>query len=377
MRHSLVKLLSLLLCQKAKDKQKFIERFDPVERNKALIKKTRVEMAKKEDLMQVNNQLSKEISKIKNFSYILTYQYALDNGFVNNYNEHLDNIKLLKANLSASGLKNLETILSNVEKSARYPVKIPELWLPGCDRNIQEDYFKELEMSKEIERVQDFFRYKNYKLPVNFFQPSLFLYNNGMHKLKTLGKMSDSEVIIDAGFCIADSALVIRNFTDNKIIGFEPALENIELAKRTIELNNLKNIIIEDSGLGDKNESLYYNTKPETAIDVGAVAITSDKVAGNSCSIIKLDDYVKKYNLQIGLIKADIEGYESKLLQGAIETIKSQRPRLLISIYHNYNDFYKIKPWIESLNLGYEFDFYHGLQSDAILETLLIAEVME
>ncbi len=43
-------------------------------------------------------------------------------------------------------------------------------------------------------------------------------------------------------------------------------------------------------------------------------------------------------------------------LSGAVETIKSQKPMLFISIYHSVEDFFEIKPWIENLDLGYKFE---------------------
>ena len=74
-------------------------------------------------------------------------------------------------------------------------------------------------------------------------------------------------------------------------------------------------------------------------------------------------------------IKTDVEGFEQQLLDGAINTIKEQKPILLISIYHNYHDFYKIKPWLESLNLGYKFNFFKGCDGHPSAEILLIGEV--
>ena len=77
----------------------------------------------------------------------------------------------------------------------------------------------------------------------------------------------------------------------------------------------------------------------------------------------------------MGLIKVDIEGAEQSFLSGAKNTIIEHRPVLLISIYHNYNDFYKIKPLIESWNSGYQFDFHSPVLEYAVnRETLLICE---
>ncbi len=364
----LLKFISLFV----KDKKAFLNRFDAVERNKSLIKQTRSEMLKFHHLKPIWSEIAKIKNNYKNF----TYEGALENGDVSNYQEYLKNKECLFKNLQDEASKNLSEIIRKIDLASKFSVQIPELYLSN-EEKIQLQ--KEQDMKKRIERVDDYYKLDNYKLPVNFFQESLFLYNNGMHKLKTLNSIKNDEVIIDVGFCIADSALVIRKFVDNKIIGFEPSEKNCEFALKTIEMNNLKNVLIEKYALGERNETLYLSDDATEAFDVGAVAIIPSPPAlldpKLSCRVITLDEYVKKHNLKIGLIKSDIEGFERYLLNGAINTIKEQKPRLLISIYHNYHDFYKIKPWIENLNLGYKFDFYHGLMRDPLLETLLIAEI--
>ena len=47
----------------------------------------------------------------------------------------------------------------------------------------------------------------------------------------------------------------------------------------------------------------------------------------------------------------------------------------MISIYHNYDDFFNIKPLIESWNLGYKFKIIKPKIDCLILETVLLAEV--
>jgi hypothetical protein len=86
-----------------------------------------------------------------------------------------------------------------------------------------------------------------------------------------------------------------------------------------------------------------------------------------------LDAYAEEHGLEVGLIKADIEGAEPAFLQGARETIIKHRPILLISIYHYPDDFFGIKPMIESWDLGYGFKIVPGSQK-ILSGTLLIAE---
>ena len=89
-----------------------------------------------------------------------------------------------------------------------------------------------------------------------------------------------------------------------------------------------------------------------------------------------LDLYMNAHpEIEPGLIKVDIEGFEQEFLKGATETIKKYKPILLISIYHNAGDFFKIKPMIEGLDLGYKFKIYNPMDGSVSREVLLIAEV--
>ena len=63
-----------------------------------------------------------------------------------------------------------------------------------------------------------------------------------------------------------------------------------------------------------------------------------------------------KNSIDIGYITIDVEGAERDLLEGALNTIKTQRPILTISIYHKVTDFFEIIPWIDNLGLDYEFN---------------------
>ena len=50
---------------------------------------------------------------------------------------------------------------------------------------------------------------------------------------------------------------------------------------------------------------------------------------------------------------------------------------MLLSIYHNANDFFEIKPLIESWNLGYTFKICKPVDWSLSKETALYCEVLE
>ena len=101
---------------------------------------------------------------------------------------------------------------------------------------------------------------------------------------------------------------------------------------------------------------------------------SSSEVPVQTCQMFTLDKYVSEHpEMNVGLIKVDIEGQEQNFLMGATETIKKFRPMLILSIYHNWSDFLRIKSLIEILNLGYKFIISKSTPGAIILETELLA----
>jgi hypothetical protein len=68
-----------------------------------------------------------------------------------------------------------------------------------------------------------------------------------------------------------------------------------------------------------------------------------------------IDDEVRAYNITIGFIKIDIEGYEPEVLKGAITTLETQHPILSLSSYHNI-ELMDIPRFLEKIG-GYRIEF--------------------
>lgn len=62
-----------------------------------------------------------------------------------------------------------------------------------------------------------------------------------------------------------------------------------------------------------------------------------------------LDHAVKEHKIpKVDLIKYDVEGCEYEALQGSKNTITTQKPALIVSLYHNHNDLYKLPLLLKS-----------------------------
>jgi hypothetical protein len=72
-------------------------------------------------------------------------------------------------------------------------------------------------------------------------------------------------------------------------------------------------------------------------------------------NIIKLDNWVEEEKINIDFIKADIEGYERYMLEGAQEILKTQKPILSLCTYHLPDDPVIMKEIILKANPNYKF----------------------
>ena len=233
------------------------------------------------------------------------------------------------------------------------------------------------EFSSKIVKLNDnLYYYNGYYLPVNQFDSSVFFSRYGIDKLTTLDSVRNKH-IIDAGGYVGDTALLFSSYTDKNIHVFEASPSNMDIIRETIRLNHLDNIVPVSKALGEKSGTATFSLGERNSCNSLVERPGYNYTDHIEVPVVTLDDYVRENNLEVGLIKVDIEGGEQLLLKGAVETIRTQHPILLISIYHSANDFFEIKPMIEKICDKYTFRIIKPANSAIVIETILLAEVRD
>ena len=188
-------------------------------------------------------------------------------------------------------------------------------------------------------------------------------------------KAEAGDVVLDLGGCYGDTGLFFANETgsNGKVYVFEFIPDNISVIEKNLEKNSdLKNTIqvVDNPVWETSNKEVYFISKG-AASKVSMVPI--ENCDGKKYTI-SIDDFVKENHLaKVNFIKTDIEGAEPFALRGAVNTLRSHKPKLAISIYHNMSDFVNIIKYISDLNLGYKF--YLGHFTIYASETVLFAKV--
>lgn len=161
--------------------------------------------------------------------------------------------------------------------------------------------------------------------------------------------------VISAGTYVGDFLIAIHKHCE-KVYCFECEPEQLYLTQQNIELNNIKNCVLSDKAIGDKNTTLRLKVSGEgwcenwndgdTMLgEKNFITKTDDIINSIEVESVTLDSYFKNNNYEdkISIIQLDIEGYEINALIGAKDIIQKNKPIIVIEEGSNHNcgsDFY-------------------------------------
>lgn len=284
-----------------------------------------------------------------------------------------ENLKInLLENLDKKSVKLVEKILKRIEN---YVLKNKKLYLMSFFEVFKIKFANFCKKARIVE-CENGWECNGLKISRKHFNNEIFWDKYYIEEFSNLRKIKNKD-IIDVGGFIGDSAVLFNKYTNKKVRVFEPCFSNYKDLLTTIEINKTNKIVPYCNGLGASEEEVYINIADKTG--VGASIKDDSRIFSNPTKelikIRRLDDIVKEENIDVGLIKVDVEGAEQDFLKGALETIKTQKPALLIAIYHTGEDFFEIKSLIDSLNLGYKFKIRKATKRTVLEDTVLICEV--
>lgn len=180
---------------------------------------------------------------------------------------------------------------------------------------------------------------------------------------KDIIKMSSSEIFVDCGAYNGDT---IESFLKQihkhykRIIAFEPDQKNID-ALRSVCVG----VVVVPAACWNEDTDVFFHEGGSS----GTVNKMEHDKNGIKVHAKAIDNVIECKNATF--IKMDIEGSEYEALLGAYKTIKKNRPKLAICIYHSDEDMLRIIELIEGWSLGYKFYIRHHAQK--IAETVLYA----
>ena len=164
--------------------------------------------------------------------------------------------------------------------------------------------------------------------------------------------LKNDEVLVDVGAYTGDTLLEFNKRTN----GYFGAAICLELNRL-----NFEKLRITAQDINCNGEVITYNIgawdeKAEVSYSLSESQSTLGCGEGRGY-VEKLDTILSDWPATI--IKMDIEGAEPNALQGAINTIKHGKPRLAISVYHDFRHLWQIPLLIKSMVPEYKIYLRH------------------
>ena len=257
--------------------------------------------------------------------------------------------------LTAFGVHDEPMLKRFKEISENYEFYAPELPLFGELRIFDEQYYNQ--NIQEIEKAYSLLADdQSRKVFVNTINHRLsgkihYLFEMETDKAEIyqeLLKVHKEETYVDAGAYDGDTIRELLSFTEQKfkdIIAIEPDVKNFKkLNAKTEGLTLINKGIYNFSGTlsfsteASRNSAIVEEGNRQIEVD------TVDNIVGDR---------------EVTLVKMDVEGSEKEALEGALNTLKNQKPRLICAAYHKTGDFFKLVLQIKEINPDYEIYLRH------------------
>ena len=161
-------------------------------------------------------------------------------------------------------------------------------------------------------------------------------------------RLSDREVFVDGGAYTGDTLLAFIRKTKGeyeRCYAFEPAPENLAKLNSLAEKQRFRDVSVIGKGLWSMAETLRF------AAAEGLAGSAISRAGNTSIAVDSVDNVAPDATF----IKLDVEGAELEALKGAAGTIKRNRPKLAVCLYHRPGDLFEIPLFLKSLVPEYRF----------------------
>lgn len=152
------------------------------------------------------------------------------------------------------------------------------------------------------------------------------------HGIRNYFKSFDRGIFVDIGANIGKYTIMISNqLKEGKVISIEPHPENFKTLKKNIKLNNCKNIIPVETACWNKKEVLKLFNHEDQPLLSSSIKPSKSYIKINSDA---LDNILQKLNIKkVDFIKIDVEGAESRVLEGMKKILKSGKTKIIFEAW--------------------------------------------
>ncbi len=123
------------------------------------------------------------------------------------------------------------------------------------------------------------------------------------------------------------SVNIAMTYPSSRVHAFEPIAKTYSFLERNIKLNQVRNVAAHNFGLSNERKDLDFYFYPEGSGNASCANLSGRPDAQViTCHVERLDDFVHANKLHVDFIKCDVEGAELFVFQGALETLRNDKP---------------------------------------------------
>ena len=198
-----------------------------------------------------------------------------------------------------------------------------------------------------------------YVLPFNLAEMERRVYGSGEHFIHP------GDIVLDCGASDGDFTRVALAAGAAKVISIEVSPPAIECLRRNLaeEISGGR-VVVYPKGVWDHNDTLTLNIDDTNFAANSVVMKPASSRPTVQVPLTTIDEIVRELNLpRVDFIKMDVEGAETRALNGARETLLKFRPRLAITAEHKPEDEFAIPDTVRKIRPDYHTECGPCLES--------------
>lgn len=114
---------------------------------------------------------------------------------------------------------------------------------------------------------------------------------------------------------------------NGKVVGFDTSSYNLSVAKSNLDLNDARNVTVENVCASNVNDFIQVATH-SSGVDK---YLTNKSIPTVQLRSRRLDEYSAENNIHATVVKIDVEGYEEEVLQG-MTNIFNSKPKIFMEL---------------------------------------------
>ena len=119
------------------------------------------------------------------------------------------------------------------------------------------------------------------------------------------------------------------------VFAFEPLPANFRILEENLRLNSIQNVMIRREAVSDFSGNISFDFPREEVSLIAGPLLPSDNLGTFQVPAISLDEFVRQTGGPIHFIKMDVEGAETAVLRGAVQTLKAFHPSMVVELHHD------------------------------------------